>query len=112
MTAGRDAATPGEGKNSWLTGTASWSFVSISQYILGVRPDYKGLVIDPCVPKSWKSFKVTRVFRGKTFNITVSNPKGVSKGVASITVDGKPVTGVTIPLDLGGGSVDVHVVMG
>ncbi len=112
MTAGRDAATPGEGKNSWLTGTASWSFVSISQFILGVRPDYNGLVIDPCVPKSWKSFKVTRVFRGKTFKISISNPKGVCKGVASITVDGKPVKGNTVPVDMGGGAVDVQVVMG
>ena len=57
MTAGRDAATPGEGKNSWLTGTAAWSFVALSQYILGIRPDYDGLIVDPCIPKDWEMFK-------------------------------------------------------
>ena len=64
MTAGRDAFTPGEGKNSWLTGTAAWCFVAISQYILGVRPSASGLVVDPCIPRGWKGFTVHRVFRG------------------------------------------------
>ncbi len=112
MTAGRDAPTPGEGKNSWLTGTASWSFVAISRYILGVRPDYSGLIVNPCVPKSWKEFRVGRIFRGKKYNITVSNPDGVCKGVKSLIVDGKKIDGNIIPPDLGGGEVEVRVVMG
>jgi cellobiose phosphorylase len=89
MTAGRDAPTPGEGKNSWLTGTVAWSFVALSQYILGVRPDFRGLIIDPCIPKGWKKFTVIRKFRSSTYKITVKNPKGVNKGVQSITLDGK-----------------------
>jgi cellobiose phosphorylase len=111
MTAGSDAPTPGEGKNSWLTGTASWSYVALSQYILGVRPGYDGLVIDPCIPKEWKEYSVVRRFRGKTYSITIQNPNSVSKGVRSVTVDGKVVQGKIIPLDMGGKQVNVQVVM-
>jgi cellobiose phosphorylase len=93
MVAGRDAPRHGEAKNSWLTGTAAWTFVNISQYILGVRPGYNGLIIDPCLPKGIRGYGVTRVFRGKTYHITVENPEGVETGVRLITVDGKPVTG-------------------
>lgn len=89
MIAGKDAAKPGEAKNSWLTGTAAWNYYTITQYILGVRPTYHGLEIDPCIPSEWKSFTVTRKFRSATFHITVKNPHGVSKGVSSITLDGK-----------------------
>lgn len=89
MIAGKDAAKPGEAKNSWLTGTAAWNYYTITQYILGVRPTYHGLEIDPCIPSEWKSFTVTRKFRGATFHITVKNPHGVCKGVSSITLDGK-----------------------
>ena len=98
MTAGRDAPTPGEGKNSWLTGTVAWSFVTLSQYILGIRPDYDGLIIDPCIPTSWKKFSVVRKFRNSTYNVTVSNPKNVSKGVKKLSLDGKPVSGNVIPV--------------
>ncbi len=112
MTAGRDAPTPGEAKNSWLTGTASWSLVSITQFILGVRPGPKGLIVDPCVPKSWKGYSVTRKFRGKTYQIDVKNPAGVSKGVKKLIVDGKPVAGNSIPFDLGGKTVAVSVELG
>lgn len=112
MTAGRDAPTPGEAKNSWLTGTAAWSFVAASQYILGVTPTLHGLRVDPCVPKSWKSFQVTRKFRGKTYQIEVTNPAGVSKGVRSIKVDGKPIEGNVIPLGVGGDVVAVAVELG
>lgn len=96
MTAGRDAPTPGEGKNSWLTGTVAWSFVALSQYILGIRPDYNGLVIDPCIPAVWDRFVVERRFRGSTYAITVLNPKKVNKGVKKLTVDGKIVEGNTV----------------
>jgi cellobiose phosphorylase len=112
MTAGRDAPTPGEGKNSWLSGTASWSFVAIAQYILGVKPGLNGLEIDPCIPKDWKEYSVTRQFRGKTYEISVENPNGVSKGVKSISVDGSKIDGSVIPLDSGTDLVHVHVILG
>jgi cellobiose phosphorylase len=97
MTAGRDAPTPGEGKNSWLTGTVAWSFVTLSQHILGIRPDFDGLIVDPCIPSDWKNFSVVRKFRSSTFNITVNNPHGICKGVKSLTVDGKKILGNKIP---------------
>jgi cellobiose phosphorylase len=90
MVAGKDAFKPGEAKNSWLTGTASWNFYAISQYILGIRPDYDGLLIDPCIPTDWKGFKATRKFRGATYHIEVVNPGGKSKGVKEVVVDNKP----------------------
>jgi cellobiose phosphorylase len=73
MVAGRDAATPGEAKNSWLTGTAAWSFVDISQFILGIQPDYDGLRIRPCLPDWLEEYTVTRIFRGATYHIHVVN---------------------------------------
>jgi len=91
MIAGKDAFRPGEAKNSWLTGTASWNFYTISQYILGIRPNYNGLEIDPCIPTDWDIYKVTRKFRGATYHITVINPEGVSKGVKKLTVNGKEI---------------------
>ncbi len=98
MIAGKDAKRPGEAKNSWLTGTAAWNFVAISQYILGIKPDYTGLEIDPCIPKAWDGYKVTRKFRGATFEITVSNPDHVSKGIKKLLVDGREVEGNVIPV--------------
>lgn len=112
MTAGPDAPNPGEAKNSWLTGTAAWSFVVIAQYILGIRPSLQGLVIDPCIPPPWKGYRVQRIFRGKQYQIEVRNPKGVSQGVKSLTVNGKKIKGNTIPLDLGGGKVSVIAKLG
>lgn len=112
MTAGPDAPTPGEAKNAFLTGTAAWSFVAISQYILGVTPSPAGLVVDPCIPRAWKGFTVRRRFRGKTYVIEVRNPKGVSKGVKRMQVDGKDVAGNTIPLKAGGTTVRVVVELG
>lgn len=98
MTAGRDAPTPGEGKNSWLTGTVAWSFVTLSQYILGIRPDFDGLIIDPCIPKDWDKFKVVRNFRNSVYEIIVTNPARVSKGVKKITIDGKQSAGNKAPI--------------
>jgi len=89
MIAGKDAFKPGEAKNSWLTGTASWNYYTITQYILGIRPHYQGLIIDPCIPRDWKGFKVTRKFRGTTYCIEVENPNGVSKGVKQLFINGK-----------------------
>jgi cellobiose phosphorylase len=98
MIAGRDAASYGEAKNSWLTGTAAWCYLAISQYILGIRPTYDGLSIDPCIPSSWKEFEIEREYRGARYRIAFRNPKGVCKGIASMTLDGKPVAGNVLPI--------------
>ena len=110
MVAGKDAARSGEGKNSWLTGTAAWNWLAITQYILGIRPDYEGLVIDPCIPSTWKGFEVTRRFRGGEYHITVQNPQGVSSGIASVTLDGRPLPGNRIPAI--SGTHEVSIVLG
>jgi cellobiose phosphorylase len=112
MIAGKDAFKPGEAKNSWLTGTASWNFYAISQFILGIRPDYDGLLIDPCIPQDWKGFKVTRKFRGATYAIEVSNPDGKSKGVKQVLVDGKSQSGNIIPVFGDGKTHSVLAVLG
>ena len=87
MIAGKDAFKPGEAKNSWLTGTAAWNFLAITQFILGIQTDYDGLVIDPCIPKEWVGFTVHRKFRGTTYAIEVINEEHISKGVKEIWVD-------------------------
>ena len=102
----------GRGANPWLTGSAAWMMLASSQYIMGLKPEYDGLRIDPCVPAGWTAFEMTRVFRGATFNIHVSNPDGVEKGVASVTLDGKAVHGNLIPVQPAGTEHDVEVVMG
>ena len=112
MVAGNDAYIPGEGKNSWLTGTAAWTFCNISQYILGVYPTHKGLSIDPCVPHGFGDFKITRKFRGATYNIEVTNPSDVEKGVKELYVDGSKVDGCIVPFTEGKTSYNVKVVMG
>ena len=93
MTAGIDAPTTGEGKNSWLTGTAAWSFVAISQYILGIRPDYNGFIVDPCIPSDWKGFTATRKFRGVNYKIKVVNKDGINKGAKKVFLDSKEIEG-------------------
>ena len=112
MVAGRDAKFHGEAKNSWLTGTAAWTFVNISQYILGVYPTHTGLSINPCVPKDFGDFKLTRSFREGTYHIEVKNPSNVEKGIASMVVDGKPVDGCVIPYEKGKTVYNVTVTMG
>ena len=112
MVAGADAKFHGEAKNSWLTGTAAWTFVNVSQHILGVYPTHKGLSIDPCVPKGFGDFELTRKFREGTYNIKVVNPDNVEKGVKSITVDGKAVDGCVVPYEKGKTQYDVVVTMG
>src|SRR6185369_10999268 len=79
----------GRARNSWLTGTASWGFVSISQYILGVRADYDGLLVSPAIPSKWDHYEVTREFRGATYEIHVKNPKHLCAGVKRMKVNGK-----------------------
>jgi cellobiose phosphorylase len=102
----------GLARNSWLTGTASWMYQAGTQYLLGVRPTYDGLRIDPCIPAAWDGFTVTRVFRGATYQITVRNPDHVCKGVASLEVDGQPLDGNIVPIFADGGEHRVVVVLG
>ena len=107
MVAGKDAARHGEGKNSWLTGTAAWMWYTVSEFLLGVKPDYEGLRIAPCLPSEARDYRVHRVFRGAEYDIHVSNPNGRSKGVQQITVDGKTVEGQVIPATPGRHTVEV-----
>ncbi|MEM2941583.1 MAG: glycosyl transferase [Thermoproteota archaeon] len=112
MIAGPDAPTFGEAKNSWLTGTAAWNLVAITQWILGVRPGYDGLIVDPCIPKDWPGFTVTRVYRGATYVIDVKNEEHVCRGVKQVTVDGKPIEGNVLPVFNDGATHHVTVIMG
>ncbi len=112
MVAGRDAKFHGEGKNSWLTGTAAWTFVNISQYILGVYPTHKGLSVDPCIPADFGDFKVTRQFREGTYFIDVKQTGSTQKGVKELTVDGQKVDGHIIPYEKGKKEYHVQVVLG
>ena len=112
MTAGTDAPSTGEGKNSWLTGTAAWSFVTLSNHILGIKPEYDGLIIDPCIPDDWKEFSVIRKFRDCTYMIDIENPNGVSKGIAKLTVDDIDIEGNKVPLYTDGEIHKVTAIMG
>ena len=112
MVAGADAPHHGEGKNSWLTGTAAWTFTDISQYILGVYPTLKGLSVNPCIPGDFGDFDLVRKYREGTYRIHVSNPDHVEKGVAYITVDGEKMDGCVIPYIKGKTDYQVEIVMG
>ncbi len=107
MVAGKDAARPGEGKNSWLTGTAAWNWITITQYILGIKPTYDGIEIDPCIPSTLKEYTVHRVLRDATFDITVRNPHGRQSGVTSVILDGRTIEHPTIPATPGHHVVEV-----
>jgi cellobiose phosphorylase len=96
LIAGRDAPTYGEAKNSWLTGTAAWSFVAITQWILGIRPQFDGLEIAPVIPTGWSGYQATRIYRGVTYRISVKR-KGDGNAV-SLAVDGEPIKGTLVPL--------------
>jgi cellobiose phosphorylase len=110
MIAGKDAFKPGEAKNSWLTGTAAWNYYAITQFILGIQPTYKGLEINPCIPKNWKSYQVTRKFRGATYHIHVQN-SGATKGIKSLTVNNKEVQENIVPIQPEGSINIVEVIM-
>jgi len=111
MVAGKDAKFFGQGKNSWLTGTAAWTFVNISQYILGIYPTHKGLSVNPCVPASFGDFKITRKYRGATYNISVKT-NGVEKGIKKLIVNGKESDGCVIPYDASVKEYQVEAIMG
>ena len=98
MISGGEAAVQGEAKNSWLTGTAAWNLVAISQWILGIRAEHDGLRIDPVIPSDWTGFTATRRFRGATYEIKVVKPAGSIGRVKSLTVDGQRVEGSLAPL--------------
>ena len=112
MIAGRDAPTFGEAKNSWLTGTAAWTFLSISQAILGIRPTLDGLKIDPCIPSNVRGYTVIRRYRGATYEITVENPDGAQHGVRAMYADGQLISGTILPVAPAGSTAQVRVVMG
>ncbi|MEU4419863.1 glycosyl transferase [Actinoplanes sp. NPDC024001] len=112
MIAGKDAPTHGEAKNSWLSGTAAWNFVAITQWILGVRPDFEGLRIDPVLPAGWPGFEVTRSFRGTTYEISVRRAEGATGRVTELLVDGVPVAGNLVPVGAPGAVVRVEAVIG
>jgi len=107
---GDDHPQFGLARNSWLSGTASWMYTVSTKYILGVIPTYEGLQINPCIPQDWPEFKITRVYRGVTYRITVKNPEKVSKGVKKILVDGKEVKGIVVPVQKK--DANVEVIMG
>ncbi len=111
MVAGADARFHGEAKNSWLTGTAAWTFTNISQYILGIYPTLEGLSVNPCTPAAFGDFNITREYRGVIYNIEIKNPNKVQKGVASLTVDGKEIEGNVIPFDSSKKTVSVVATM-
>jgi cellobiose phosphorylase len=112
MIAGKDTPKLGEAKNSWLTGSAAWNFVAISQWILGIKPGYDGLVIDPCIPPAWNGFEVQRWYRGSMYRISVKNPGHVSRGIQKVVVDGKEQSGNTLPDFRDGQEHLVEVLMG
>lgn len=107
MVAGKDARFHGEAKNSWLTGTAAWTFTNISQHILGICPTLQGLAINPCIPDTFGDYKITRVYRGVTYNIEIKNPNKLEKGIISLTVDGQKIDGNIIPYNDSKKSVSV-----
>ena len=112
MIAGKDAPTFGEAKNSWLTGTAAWTFLSVSQAILGVKPTLDGLQIDPCVSADCRGFALRRRYRGAEYAVTVENPAGAQKGVREMYVNGARVEGNVIPVQPEGSAVTVRVILG
>jgi len=102
----------GNSRIPWLSGSATWSLHAAAHYIMGLQPEYSGIRIDPCIPETWKSFSVKRIFRGKALDIHVSNPESVQKGVQSIVLNGKKLDGNLIPVELMQDSNTVEVIMG
>ena len=102
----------GLARNSWLSGTSSWTYQAATKYILGIVPQHNGLQINPCIPSAWDGFKAVRKFRGSTYSIEVKNPAHVSKGVAFVAVDGKRIEGTVLPVFGDGQEHSVEIVMG
>lgn len=102
----------GLARNSWLSGTSAWTYTAATKFILGVMPVHRGLKIEPCIPKAWDGFELTRSFRGAHYHVTVKNPKHVSRGVVELRVDGKRVEGNVVPAAEVGQRVEVEVTLG
>jgi cellobiose phosphorylase len=109
---GRSHPKHGLGRNSWLSGTAAWNLIAVTQYILGIRPDYDGLIVDPCIPCNWTEFTVTRIFRGKELSITVSNPGKVQKGLKKVVLNGNVMESNMLPFELLKDKNTVTMIMG
>ena len=107
---GKDHSAFGRARHPFMTGSSGWAYYAATQYLLGIRPDFDGLRVDPCVPADWKEFSVSRKWRGAEYIIHVTNPKGVEKGVASLTADGKPVE--LLPVLPAGSVCRAEVIMG
>ena len=110
MIAGRDAHRPGEAKNSWLTGAAAWNYAAITRHILGIRPDYDGLIIDPCIPAEWREFSIMRHYRGAIYHIHIQNPHALEHGRVHLTVDGRTLDGNRVPPVAAGQTVTVEAI--
>jgi N,N'-diacetylchitobiose phosphorylase len=108
---GPDHPAFGRARHPFMTGSGGWAYYAATRYLLGVRPDFEGLRVNPCIPSEWRGFAVTRVWRGARYHIAVHNPQGVCKGVRQITLDGAPVSGL-IPAQPEGTSHEVEVLMG
>lgn len=108
---GRDHTAHGRARHPWLTGSAGWAYFAATHYILGIRLSLDGMVIDPCIPSEWKNFEVSRRWRNAQYNISIKNPNGVSKGVKSVTLNGKPIEG-PIKAQAEGSFNTIEVVMG
>ena len=107
---GRDHTTFGEAHHPFMTGSAGWAYYAATQYLLGVRPEFDSLTVDPCIPADWKEFRVDRIWRGAEYRIRVTNPKGVEKGVAEIRLNGETVD--SIPVQAPGSVSEIEVIMG
>jgi N,N'-diacetylchitobiose phosphorylase len=108
---GEDHTAFGRARHPWLTGSAGWAYTAAVQWILGVRPTFDGLIVDPCIPSPWREYEVVRKWRGATYRITVSNPAGVQKGVTAVLLNGRR-TSLPIPPQPTGSINEVQVTMG
>jgi len=102
----------GLARNSWLTGTASWVYQAATMYILGLRPTYRGLLVDPCIPPTWPGFTIRRYFRSACYEITVSNPQHVQHGIKSVEIDGQGLADNILPIYSDGSEHHVRVILG
>jgi cellobiose phosphorylase len=106
--AGKEAATPGEAKNSWLTGSAAWNYVAITQWILGIRPEHRGLRVDPVLPAAWEGFEAVRRFRDATYRIRIRKAAGVAGRLTRLVVDGGELEGTLVPAAPPGAQLSVE----
>jgi len=109
---GKDHEDFGKARHPWLTGTATWFYTAVTKSILGIQPTYDGLEINPCIPSDWNGFEVTRKWLGATYNIKVENPHNIEKGIKHITLNGRELTGLIVPIQNSGSTNEILVIMG